>query len=166
MKFPGTPKDIKDEIQISVDKFDTIGDLKIRQLIKLLPKVPHDLIVEGIIQLIEDKKSGFQEQVVACKILTEIRPKSTLDLSEIVSRIIGTWDKSCEEIIFWLVRNYGIDKVKTCFNNLDNTLSSEHEIDKLKTMKWWVETQEKNNSRGGSGLGNGRLSSGHQSSHG
>lgn len=146
MKFPETPKDIKDEIQISVDKFDSIGDLRIRQLIKLLLKVPHDVIVEGIIQLIEDEKNGFQEQDVACKILVEIEPKSTLDLSKVVGRIIETWDKSCEGIIFWLVKNYGFSQVKTYFDSLENDLKIEYEIDKLETMKWWLRTQEKNKS--------------------
>ncbi|WP_044208700.1 hypothetical protein [Flammeovirga sp. OC4] len=144
MKFPETPIDFKNEIKISVDKYDSIGDLRIRQFIKFLPKVPHEVIVEGIILLIEDEKSGFQEQEVACKILAEIKPKSTLDLNKIVRRIIGTWNKSCKEIIFWLVQNYGIDQVKTCFDNLENDLKREHEIDKLKTMKWWLRIKEKN----------------------
>lgn len=138
MKFPETPTDIKNEIQISVEKQNSNEDLRIRQLIKLLSKVSHEMIVEGVLLLIEDKNGHYQEQQAACKILTELNPKTTADLTKIVSRIIGTWNKSCKEIIFWMVENYGVDQVRKCFSDLEIDLNSEYEIDTLSIMKYWL----------------------------
>ena len=84
MIFPKTPLDIKSGIETSVNKYNSIGDLRVRQFIKLLAKVPDELIIEGVVLLIEDDNNGFQEQEIACIILTEIKPKSALNLYELV----------------------------------------------------------------------------------
>ncbi|MCT4640198.1 MAG: hypothetical protein N4A72_21050 [Bacteroidales bacterium] len=143
MIFPKTPLDIKSGIETSVNKYNSIGDLRVRQFIKLLAKVPDELIIEGVVLLIEDDNNGFQEQEIACRILTEIKPKSALNLYELVTRIISNWNKSCEEIVFWFALNYGTGKVKTCFNSIEYQLNSEPELDKLNTMKRWLRVLEK-----------------------
>mgnify|MGYP003537221447 CR=1 FL=1 len=142
MKFPETAEDVKREILISSDKHKELGDLRIRQLIKILPKVNCEIIVEGVIKIFEQTNNldtYSQDQEFAGKILEEINPKSEKDLKHTLLRVLRNWDKSVEQLPFWLRDNYGLEKLKETFAELRLT---EQESDKLKTIKWWLHMDE------------------------
>ncbi|MDH4460585.1 MAG: hypothetical protein QE277_04125 [Flectobacillus sp.] len=139
MKFPETADDIESEILISSDKSKELGDLRIRQLIKILSKVNSEIIVEGVIRIFEIEKSvesNSQDQEFAGKVLEKINPESKKDLKEILQRVLKNWDKSVEQFPFWLRDNYGVNKLKETFADLE---LSDYEADKLKTIKWWLQ---------------------------
>lgn len=141
MKFPETADDIEKEILLSSDKSKELGDLRIRQLIKILHKVDSEIIVEGIIRIFEKGKSVesySQDQEFAGKVLECINPKSQKDLKEIFNRVLNNWDKSVEQFPFWLRDNYGISKLKEAFEELELSV---YEMDKIKTIKWWLQMQ-------------------------
>jgi len=138
MKFPETADDVEREILISSSKYKELRDLRIRQLIHILPKVDSEIIVEGVIRVLEtgggaDKSSEDQE--FAGKVLESIKPKSQRDVKEVLQRVLYNWDKSVEQFPFWLRDNYGIEKLKETFPELK---LNEVENDKLKTIKWWL----------------------------
>jgi len=58
MKFPTTAEDIENEILISSSKVNELGDLRIRQLIKILPKVHPEIVLEGVIRVFENAKGA------------------------------------------------------------------------------------------------------------
>ncbi|MEX6691055.1 hypothetical protein QTN47_26335 [Danxiaibacter flavus] len=138
MKFPKTAEDVEREILISSDKYKELRDLRIRQLIHILPKADPELVVEGVIRVFEkgagaDKYS--EEQEFAGRVLESVNPKSEKDLREVLLRVLKNWDKSVEQLPFWLKNNYGIEKLKETFAELELT---ELETDKLRTIKWWL----------------------------
>lgn len=137
MKLPQTSEDVKTEILISSDKASEVGDLRIRQLIKILDKVDHEIVVDGVIKVFEANRlnSLVQDQEFAGRILATINPKSTRDLKEIIARTLVTWDKSIEQLPFWFRDNYGLENVRETFNSL--RLAGE-EKEKLETMKFWL----------------------------
>jgi hypothetical protein len=134
MKFPTTGEDVKNEILMSADKS---GDLRIRQFINILPKADPEIIIEGIIQVIEleGRPNPFRDQETAGKILEAIKPKSQKDLNEILKRTLRQWNKSIEQFPFWLRDNYGLETLSGTFDQME---LDEVEADKLKTMKWWL----------------------------
>jgi hypothetical protein len=141
MKFPKTSEDLKNEILESVDKIEGIGDLRIRQLIKILAKVNYEIIIEGVIEVIENEKRTekiYLDQKNAGRILKELNPKTDSNAELILNRILKNWNKSVEEIPFWLRDNYGIETLKNIFSILSDKNLTELELDKLKTMKWWL----------------------------
>ena len=141
MKFPKTPDDVKNEILLSSDKYDNIADLRIRQLIKILPKVPDEIIVEGVIRVfeIQDRPEKLNlDQEFAGKVLARLNPKSQMDLIELIQRTLGNWNKSVEQLPFWVVDNYGTEEVKRIFDKIQRLGLSSIEEDKLSTMCWWV----------------------------
>ena len=140
MKFPTTGEDLKNEILISAD---TPGDLRIRQLIHILPKVDPEIIIEGVIQVIEleGRMNPFRDQETAGKILEAIKPKSKKDLKEILKRTLKHWNKSIEQFPFWFRDNYGLETVILTFDQME---MDEIEVDKLKTMKWWLRIKAAN----------------------
>lgn len=137
MKLPQTAEDVKTEILISSDKASEVGDLRIRQLIKILDKVDHEIVVDGVIKVFETNRlnSLVQDQEFAGRILATINPKSTRDLKEIITLTLATWDKSIEQLPFWFRDNYGLENVRETFNSL--RLTGE-EKEKLETMKFWL----------------------------
>ena len=79
MKFPKSADDVENEILSSADKFKELGDLRIRQLIHILPKADPEIVVEGVIRVFE-KGGGAntysQEQEFAGKVLESINPQT------------------------------------------------------------------------------------------
>ena len=142
MQFPETAEDVEQEILVSSHKYRELGDLRIRQLIHLLPKVNSEIVVEGVIRVFE-KGGGAdtycQDQEFAGKVLESINPKTQKDSVEVLQRVLKNWDKSVEQFPFWLRDNYGIDTLKKTFVELELT---EIEKDKLKTIKWWLHLNE------------------------
>ncbi|WKL47946.1 hypothetical protein Q1W71_23735 [Flavobacterium pectinovorum] len=141
MKFPKTSEDLKNEILESVDKIEEIGDLRIRQLIKILAKVNDEIIIEGVIEVVENEKRTekiYLDQKNAGRILKELNPKTDSNAELVLNRILKNWNKSVEEIPFWLRDNYGIETLKNVFSILSDKNLTELELDKLKTMKWWL----------------------------
>lgn len=142
MIFPITSEDVKNEILESVDKIDKIGDLRIRQLIKILTKVNDEIIIEGVIEVFENEKRTekiYLDQKNAARILKELNPKTDTNIELILNRILKNWNKSVEEIPFWLRDNYGIETVKKAFFTLKNKNLAELELDKINTMQWWLQ---------------------------
>ena len=141
MKFPTTSDDLKNEILESVDKINQVGDLRIRQLIQILPKVNDQIIIEGIIQVFENENridSIYTDQKYAGMILKKLNPKTEESISSLLSRTLKNWNKSVEELPFWLKDNYGIETVKQVFSELEKTSLTTLESEKLKTMKWFL----------------------------
>jgi hypothetical protein len=138
MKLPQTSEDVKTEILNSSDKADEVSDLRIRQLIKILDKVDQEIIVEGVIKVFETNRpdSLYQDQEFAGLVLITINPKSQKDLKEILKRTLSTWDKSVEQLPFWFRDNYGLEKVRDTFDNIELT---DKEKDKIETMKFWLQ---------------------------
>jgi hypothetical protein len=138
MNLPQTSDYVKSEILISSDKAREIGDLRIRQLIKILTKVDHEVIVDGVIKVFETNRpnSFYQDQEFAGRVLTTIKPKSERDLKEVLERTLPTWNKSIEQLPFWFRDNYGLEKVRDTFNS--NTWP-DHEKEQVETMRFWLQ---------------------------
>jgi hypothetical protein len=142
MKFPETAEDVKQEILVSSHKYKELGDLRIRQLIQILPKANPEIVAEGVIRVLEKgggNDSYSQDQEFAGKVLENINPKSQKDAVEVLQRVLQNWNKSVEQFPFWLRNNYGIDKLKEVFAELE---LNEIEKDKLNTIKWWLQLNE------------------------
>lgn len=141
MKLPITSEDLKDEFLKSVDLTDKIGDLRIRQFIQILPQIEDQIIVEGVIQIFENEErpnSVYTDQKYAGMILKKLSPKTKESIEQIIIRVLKNWNKSVEELPFWLRDNYGIDHLKKAFSDIEKKNLSGLESDNLKTMKWFL----------------------------
>jgi len=141
MKIPTTPDDFQNEFYSSIDLMDKIGDLRIRQLVSILDKVNDEIIISGIIKIFKNKKrpdTEYVDQKYAGIILKRIKPKTEIDLILILKNILENWNKSVEELPFWLKENYGIGLLKKKLGEFENQNLNNIEYEKLKTMKWWL----------------------------
>lgn len=130
-----TPQDIENEILSCSDK---PGDLRLRQLIQALTHVDSETIVEGVIRVFErsDRQDKtFKDQECAGQILQNLDPKTSADITQVIKRTLPNWDKSIEQLPFWLRDNYGLDKLKTAISTIKLSAT---DLDKLETIKWWL----------------------------
>jgi len=136
--------ELKNEIYISVDKSKDIGDLRIRQLIKILSNVPDEIILEGIISVFESEqreKIWYYDQEFSGQVLKNIKPKSKVEPIDLLKRVLKNWDVSVEELPIWFKENYGIDLIIEALDRLNNSSISDFEKDKIKTMKFWIKNK-------------------------
>ncbi|AUC75694.1 hypothetical protein [Olleya sp. Bg11-27] len=141
MKIPKTSDDFRNEFYSSIDSMDKIGDLRLRQFMDRLNTVSDEIITEGIVKVFEYKKrpeAEYTDQKYARKILEKLKPKSDIDLLVVLKSTIGNWNKSVEEFPFWMIENYGIESVKNKLTDLETQNLTVIELDKLKTIKWWL----------------------------
>jgi hypothetical protein len=144
MNVPKTSNELKNEIYISVDKSKDIGDLRIRQLIKILSNVPDEIILEGIISVFESEqreKIWYYDQEFSGQVLKNIKPKSKVEPIDLLKRVLKNWDVSVEELPIWFKENYGIDLIIEALDRLNNSSISDFEKDKIKTMKFWIKNK-------------------------
>lgn len=135
MKYPKTPEDVESEIYLCSDHH---ADQRLRQFLHILPTVQHDIIVEGVIRVFENSSTRLKYRDLECagKILATIKPTTDKDLMEILQRTLTMWDKSIEELPFWLRDTYGLPKVQEVLNEIEQ---QGVETDKIRTMKWWLQ---------------------------
>jgi hypothetical protein len=144
MNVPKTSNELKNEFYISVDKSKDIGDLRIRQLIKILSNVPDEIILEGIISVFESEqreKIWYYDQEFSGQVLKNIKPKSKVEPIDLLKRVLKNWDVSVEELPIWFKENYGIDLIIEALDRLNNSSISDFEKDKIKTMKFWIKNK-------------------------
>lgn len=143
MKIPKSSQGLIEEIFICVDLNDKLGDLRIRQLHKILNKVSDEIIIDAVIQIFENKnrdKTLYLDQLYAGQILAQINPKSTIDLKLILNKTLDNWNKSINDLPYWLVKNYSKEILKNELLTISNhPLKSNEMKDNAKTMMWWIE---------------------------
>lgn len=142
MNFPENPDIVQSEIFEAVDISEKIGDLRIRQLIQILSKTENHVIIEGVIKVFENENrldSIYMDQKYAGMILKNIKPETKENIEFLLNRVLKNWNKSIEELPFWFKDNYGIEKLKKAFSQIESKSLSEIELDKLKTMKWMLQ---------------------------
>jgi hypothetical protein len=142
MNVPKTADEIKNEIYLSSDKFKNIGDLRIQQLIKILTNVPDEIIIEGIVNIFEGEQresKWFQDQEFSGKVLEKLKPKSKIDATFLLKKVLKNWDKSVEQLPNWFKENYGPDGIMRAILDIENSGISDIEKDKINAMKYWLQ---------------------------
>lgn len=141
MHKPKTPEDLENEIYSSVNKLSQIGNLRVRQLIKVISDTNDEIIIEGILKVFEGKNNRltiYEDQKNAGLILKTLNPKTKMSAESILHRVLENWNKSVEELPFWLRQNYGNETLKRTIIAIENQKLSTIEEDKLQTLKWWL----------------------------
>jgi len=144
MKTPKSSDDLIKEIFLCVDLTEKLGDLRLRQLMKLLPKVSDEIILESVIKVFNNKDRNetlYVDQLYAGKILTNVNPKSDIDLKSILNEILENWNKSIRDMPFWLFNNYKKEDLNNeLLSIVDDSFESNERRDKAETMMWWIKS--------------------------
>jgi isocitrate dehydrogenase kinase/phosphatase len=139
MKFPQTPEDIKQEIYLSIDKYDNALNQRYRQFKKILQQVDDKLVTEGLIRVFADKTRGertYQEQTFAGKLLYELKPDTDLSLTDILERVLDNYNLSIEELPFYLADKFGLTYVNDKLEQIDGKSSNPQIRESIRVFKY------------------------------
>jgi hypothetical protein len=144
MKIPKSSEDLIQEIFLCVDLTEKLGDLRIRQLLMLLPKVTDEIVVESVLKVFNNKdrnETVYLDQLYAGKILTNVNPKSGLDLKSILNIVLENWNKSIRDMPLWLFNTYKKEDLNNMLLSIVNDpFESNERKDKAGTMMWWIKS--------------------------
>lgn len=144
MKTPKSSEDLIAEIFLCVDLTEKLGDLRIRQLMRLLHKVSDEIVLESVIKVFnnEDRNETlYLDQLYAGKILVNINPKSELDLKSILNMVLKNWNKSIRDMPLWLFNTYKKEDLNNMLLSIENDpFESNERKDKAETMMWWIKS--------------------------
>lgn len=144
MKIPKSSEDLIEEIFLCVDLTEKLGDLRLRQLLMLLPKVADEIVLESVIKVFNNKDRNetlYLDQLYAGKILTNVNPKSELDLKSILNEILENWNKSISNMPLWLFNTYKKENLNNMLLSIVNdSFESIERKDKAETMMWWIKS--------------------------
>lgn len=144
MKIPKSSEDLIEEIFLCVDLTEKLGDLRLRQLLMLLPKVADEIVLESVIKVFNNKEINetlYLDQLYAGKILTNVNPKSELDLKSILNMVLKNWNKSIRDMPLWLFNTYKKDDLNNMLLSIENDpFESNERKDKAETMMWWIKS--------------------------
>lgn len=142
MKIPKSSEDLIEEIFLCVDLTEKLGDLRLRQLLMLLPKVSDEIVLESVIKVFNNKERNetlYLDQLYAGKILVNVNPKSELDLKAILNEILENWNKSIRDMPLWLFNTYKKENLnKMLLSIVNDPFESSERKDKAETMMRWV----------------------------
>ncbi len=132
-----TVSEIHGELSKSLKK-DYFDVQRYEQLIKALRKRNKPFVGDALIEFLGDKKgSGFAAQDLTAKLLLELMSETTYSLDEITKIILPSWNKSVEELPWYLALKFGESEFRNALTKI-RVGADEREIDLAETFEWWL----------------------------
>ena len=81
----------------------------------------------------------FHNQQLVGKLLLELQPKCPITVQEAIERSLSQWNRSVEELPWYLERCFGREAVLDAITKIEqnDSLNSE-ELKELKTYRYWI----------------------------
>lgn len=84
------------------------------------------------------KNDNLKAQTLAGRMLLKITPKVMETCEEAVFRLLGNWDVSAKEVIYYLREQFGTENLLATIASLKNTSFQKDDNSRLETMEYWV----------------------------
>lgn len=88
------------------------------------------------------KNDNLKAQTMAGRMLLKITPKVMEKCEEAVFRLLGNWDVSAEEVIYYLREQFGAENLLATIALMKNTSLQKNDMIRLETMEYWVKTNQ------------------------
>jgi hypothetical protein len=114
-----------------------------QQLLNAFRKRESSLVADSLLDIIAsmDGEDGYAIQDLAGKLLLELNPHPSHTLPDIVRSILPAWNKSVEEIPWYLALHYGEEALCACVA-LAVKGGDERLRDQARTFEWWLGARE------------------------
>ena len=84
----------------------------------------------------------FNDQQIAGTLLLELQPKCALGAKEVIERSLHQWNRSVEELPFYLARCFGRDTVLTVVDEIQHDPQLDDQaIEELETYRFWLRSK-------------------------
>jgi len=117
-----------------------IGNTKsdLPDVVEKLKRYDEKELFENLFSLSVQKQEIGKGVAFAGYALNEINPKSQISAYEAVSALLAEWDVSIEEVVSYLIKQYGKEVILKETENLKSQFSEGDEFTRIKAIEYWA----------------------------
>jgi hypothetical protein len=77
-------------------------------------------------------------QCDAARMIYRLKPKCPIGCREAIERMLPKWDNSLEEVVFYLVEQFGAEKMRATLGELKGEKTDEQGLRDISVVDYWV----------------------------
>ena len=131
--------DIRNKVIEVAEKYRAANTQQIKQLSLVLKKCDPEEVFFGLysVFLISGENSYIKQQLAGV-LLSKVRPRLFINLSEVIKDCLDTWNVSVEELPHYLRDLCGLNRVAEAIGKVRLTNLNQNEIQRLNTIEYWL----------------------------
>jgi hypothetical protein len=130
------------KIYWAVDRYGRFNRQQYSQILSVLRKLDSAEVFEilyTVLTNVDRPATRFEDQEFAGRLLLDIQPTCTLELTEAIEGLLKCYNFSIEELPWYFAQQYGKQVVLEILEKLRTELNCEQQQQSIKTWKWWLQ---------------------------
>ncbi|MEP0853801.1 MULTISPECIES: hypothetical protein [Cyanophyceae] len=138
----GSKERIIQKIYWVVDHYGDFNPQQYSQIASVLQKLDSAEVFEilyTVLTNVDRPATRFADQQFAGRLLLDLQPTCTLELTEAIQGLLKGYNLSIEELPWYFAQQYGKQVVLEILEKLTSELTGEQQQQSIKTWEWWLQ---------------------------
>jgi hypothetical protein len=130
------------KIYWAVDRYGRFNPQQYNQISSVLRKLDSAEVFEilyTVLTNVDRPATRFEDQEFAGRLLLDLQPTCTLELTEAIQGLLKGYNFSIEELPWYFAQQYGKQVVLEILEKLRTELNCEQQQQSIKTWEWWLQ---------------------------
>ena len=130
------------KIYWAVDRYGCFHPQQYSQILSVLRKLDSAEVFEilyTVLTNVDRPATRFEDQEFAGRLLLDLQPACTLELTEAIQGLLTAYNFSIEELPWYFAQQYGKQVVLEILEKLRTELKGEQQQQSIKTWEWWLQ---------------------------
>lgn len=130
------------KIYWAVDRYGRFHPQQYSQIASVLRKLDSAEVFEilyTVLTNVDRPTTRFEDQEFAGRLLLDLQPTCTLELTEAIQGLLKGYNFSIEELPWYFAQQYGKQVVLEILEKLRTELTCEQQQQSIKTWEWWLQ---------------------------
>jgi hypothetical protein len=130
------------KIYWAVDRYGRFNPQQYSQISSVLRKLDSAEVFEilyTVLTNVDRPATRFADQEFAGRLLLDLQPTCTLELTQAIQGLLKGYDLSIEELPWYFAQQYGKQVVLEILEKLRTELNCEQQQQSIKTWEWWLQ---------------------------
>ena len=130
------------KIYWAVDRYGRFNPQQYSQISSVLRKLDSAEVFEILYTVftnVDRPATRFEDQEFAGRLLLDLQPTCTLELTEAIQGLLKGYNLSIEELPWYFAQQYGKQVVLEILEKLRTELNCEQQQQSIKTWEWWLQ---------------------------
>lgn len=126
----------------AVDHYGCFNPQQYSQIASVLQKLDSAEVFEilyTVLTNVDRPATRFADQEFARRLLLDLQPTCTLELTEAIQGLLEHYNLSIEEVPWYFAQQYGKQVVLEILEKLRTELTCEQQQQSIKTWVWWLQ---------------------------
>jgi hypothetical protein len=130
------------KIYWAVDRYGDFNPQQDSQIASVLQKLDSAEVFEilyTVLTNVDRPATKFADQQFAARLLLNLQPTCTLELTEAIQGLLKGYNFSIEEVPWYFAQQYGKQIVLEILEKLKTEVTCERQRQSIETWKWWLQ---------------------------